>query len=89
MASVRYLTDILARIKDGDPCSTRDWDNKVVPRAVKKILKKYDLMGTYHPDIPVNQDLALADRYFEAGLELAELIGVQCTDTETVIRFTC
>ena len=42
MASVRYLTDILARIKDGDPCSTRDWDNKVVPRAVKKILKKYD-----------------------------------------------
>ena len=46
------------------------------------------LMGTYHPDIPVNQDLALADRYFEAGLELAELIGVQCTDTETVIRFT-
>ena len=88
MASVRYLTDILARIKDGDPCSTRDWDNKVVPRAVKKILKKYDLMGTYHPDIPVNQDLALADRYFEAGLELAELIGVQCTDTETVIRFT-
>ena len=45
MASVRYLTDILARIKDGDPCSTRDWDNKVVPRAVKKILKKYDLMG--------------------------------------------
>lgn len=88
MASVRYLTDILARIKDGDPCSTRDWDNKVVPRAVKKILKKYDLMGTYHPDIPVNQDFALADRYFEAGLELAELIGVQCTDTETVIRFT-
>ena len=88
MASVRYLTDTLARIKDGDPCSTRDWDNKVVPRAVKKILKKYALMGTYHPDIPVNQDLALADRYFEAGLELAELIGVQCTDTETVIRFT-
>lgn len=30
----------------------------------------------------------MADRYFEAGLELAELIGVQCTDTETVIRFT-
>ena len=88
MASVRYLTDILACIKDGDPCSTRDWDNKVVPRAVRKILKKYDLMGPYHPDIPVNQHLALADRYFEAGLELAELIGVQCTDTETVIRFT-
>lgn len=88
MASVRYLTQMLQRIKEGEACSTRDWDNKVVPKSVKKILKKYELAGTYNPDVPVNQDMELADRYFEAGLELAELIGVQCTDTETVVRFS-
>ena len=88
MASVRYLTQMLARIKEGEACSTKDWDNKVVPKSVQKILKKYDLKGTYCPETPVNQDMELADRYFEAGLELAELVGVQCTDTETVVRFS-
>ena len=68
MASVRYLTEMLERIKEGESCSTHDWDNKVVPKSVKKILKKYDLMGTYNPDVPVNQDLELADRFFAAGL---------------------
>lgn len=88
MASVRYLTEMLERIKEGEACSGRDWDNKIVPKSVKKILKKYELAGTYNPEIPVNQDLELADRFFEAGLELAETIGVQCTDTETVVKFS-
>lgn len=88
MASVRYLTEMLERIKEGESCSTHDWDNKVVPKSVKKILKKYDLMGTYNPDVPVNQDLELADRFFAAGLELAETIGIHCTDTETVAKFS-
>lgn len=88
MASVRYVTEMLNRIKEGEPCSTFDWDNKVLPKTVKKILKKHELNNKFNPEVPVNQDLELADRFFEAGLELAEVLGVQCTDTETVIHFT-
>ena len=36
MASVRYLTQMPQRITEGEAGSTRDWDNKVVPKSVKK-----------------------------------------------------
>ena len=88
MASVKYLTEMLARIKQGEPCSTKDWDSRRVPVTVMKILKKHDLMKKYNPQIPVNQDLKLADRFFEAGLDLAEELGIQCTDTETIVHFS-
>lgn len=77
MASVQYLTEMLARIKDGEPCTTKEWDSRRVPMTVMQILKKHDLTKKFNPDVPVNQDLALADRFFEAGLELAEVIGIQ------------
>ena len=79
MASVKKVTEMLHRIKEGESVGTREWDNKIVPQTVRKILKKYDLLKTYNPDVPVNQDLELADRYFQAGLELAETIGIHCT----------
>lgn len=88
MASVQLITEMLARIKDGETCSTRDWDNRVVPKTVRKVLKEYDIEHSYNKDVPVNQDMALADRFFEAGLALAEEIGIQCTDTETIVRFS-
>lgn len=88
MASVQRITEMLARIKDGESCTTHDWDNKIVPKTVRSILKKYDIAHTYNSAIPVNQDMALADRFFEAGLELAEVLGIQCTDTESIVRFS-
>ena len=39
MASVRYITEMLERIKEGESCTNWDWDNKVVPKTVKKMLK--------------------------------------------------
>jgi methylamine--corrinoid protein Co-methyltransferase len=88
MVSVQSVTEMLARIKEGESCTEKEWDTKVIPRTVKKILKKYDLMKTCNPDLPVNQDPELADRFFQAGLDLAEEIGILCTDTETVIHFS-
>ena len=32
--------------------------------------------------------MKLADRFFDAGLELAETLGVFCTDTESIVHFT-
>lgn len=88
MASVQYVTEMLARIKEGESCTNRDWDNKVVPKTVRSILKKYDIANTYNPKTPVNQDVSLADRFYEAGFELAQVLGVLCTDTETIVRFS-
>ena len=82
----RKLVEMLQRAKDGPACSVREWETKVIPQTVKKYLKKYDLEHIFNKEVPVNQDLALADRFFQAGLELAEEIGLLCTDTETVIK---
>jgi methylamine--corrinoid protein Co-methyltransferase len=80
------LVEMLQRAKDGPSCSVREWEIKVIPQTVKKYLKKYDLEHTFNKEVPVNQDLALADRFFEAGLELAVEIGLLCPETEAVIK---
>lgn len=88
MASINKLVQMMERVKDGPACRTEDWDYKIVPGTVREILKAHDLVGTYNPETPVNQDLNLADRFFEAGMELAERIGIHCTDTQTQILFS-
>ena len=42
----------------------KDWDQKIVPRTLKQIAKKYNLLGTCDPNNPVNTDGELADRFF-------------------------
>jgi len=88
MASVKKVTEMLYRIKNGESVTTADWDTKIVPKTVRSILKKYDLQKTYNEEVPVNQDRELADRFFDAGLELAETLGIHCTDTETVVKYS-
>lgn len=77
---------MLQRAKNGPPCSIREWDMERVPQTVNKYLKRYDLAGTFNKQEPVNQNLELADRFFQAGLEMAEEIGLFCVDTETIIN---
>lgn len=88
MSSLVYLTEILKRTKTGPSCTAQEWEQKVIPQHVRAMLKKYDLEKRFNPETPVNQDLDLADRFFQAGLELASTIGVLCTDTETVIMLS-
>ena len=38
MSSVKQLALMLERIKEGESCSNRDWDNKIVPKTVRQIL---------------------------------------------------
>ncbi|ATW24628.1 monomethylamine:corrinoid methyltransferase [Candidatus Formimonas warabiya] len=85
MASLVYLTEILKRTKNGPNYTAKEWEQKVIPQNVRAILKKYDLEKRFNSETPINQDLALADQFFQAGLDLASTIGVLCTDTETAI----
>lgn len=86
MGSMKNLVDMLQRAKDGPPCSVRRWETEVIPNKVKNYLERYDLIGTFNPEEPVNRDTALADRFFQAGLELAADIGMLCTDTESIVK---
>lgn len=88
MASIKKAVEMLQRAKEGPACTVKEWEYKVIPETNRKYLKKYDLAGTYNPKTPVNQDPALADRFFQAGLEMAEEIGLLFTDTESVIKVT-
>ena len=88
MASLEKLALMLQRAKEGPPCTLREWETKVLPQTVRKILKKFDLERTFNKDEPVNQDMELADRFFQAGLELAAEIGLMCPDTESTIRLS-
>lgn len=86
MASFKKLVEMLQRAKEGPPCTVREWEIERIPQTVKKFLKKYDLNKTFNKEEPVNQDLELADRFYRAGLDMAEEIGLLCVDTETVIK---
>jgi methylamine--corrinoid protein Co-methyltransferase len=80
------MVAMLARAKEGPACTEKEWEQKLIPEVNRKYLKKYDLEKKYNPDTPVNQDLKLADRFYEAGLEMAAEMGLLCTDTETIIK---
>lgn len=80
-----YL-DILDRAKTGPQIKKNDWDLEHVVIPTKQIVRKYDLKWDKHSVIPTDPDLA--DRVFQAALDLAEETGVYCINTERAIKFT-
>jgi methylamine--corrinoid protein Co-methyltransferase len=80
------MVEMLYRAKEGPACTEKEWEQKIIPETNRRYLKKYELEKKYNPDTPVNQDLELADRFYEAGLEMAAEMGLLCTDTETIIK---
>jgi len=80
--------DVLDRAHNGPFCTEKEWDTKVIPGGIAKVLKKYDLKGTCNPENPINCDDSLADAFWEGGLELAVDVGMLCTSTERVIKFS-
>lgn len=83
----RLLT-VLERAHTGPICETFEWDTRVIPGAIKKYLSTYELNKTCDPQNPINMDDELADRFFRAGMEAAEEIGLLCLDTHRVIKFS-
>jgi methylamine--corrinoid protein Co-methyltransferase len=82
------LMDVLDKAHKGPIIKQFDWDTRVIPGAINDKLKKFGLQKTCDPANPINQDLALADRYFEAALEVATEVGMLCTDTQRAIRYS-
>lgn len=80
-----YL-DILERAKTGPQVKKSDWDLEHVVIPTKQMVRKYDLHWDKHSVIP--NDPNLADRVFQAALELATEVGAYCINTERVIHFS-
>ncbi len=77
--------DLIERAEHGIPLTKEEWDFDRVTLTTKALTKKYDLKWNRHDVIP--QDNDLIDRLFQAGLELAQTIGVYFMNTKTVLRF--
>jgi methylamine---corrinoid protein Co-methyltransferase len=85
--SITNMLDVLDRAHEGPVTTVKEWDMRVVPGTAARMLKKHNLAGTCASKDPVNTDDSLADRFFEAGIELALELGMLCIDTERRITF--
>jgi len=78
--------EVLERATSGPMMSAKEYDMKVFIPAVRKVVKKYKIK--FDPNEPCPSDNDLADRVYQAAVELYSAVGTYCPDTERVIRFT-
>jgi methylamine--corrinoid protein Co-methyltransferase len=71
------LLDILDRMEKGPVTDEKEFDTQYVAANVKRLVKEYEIK--FDGVNLINTDDAMADRCFQAGLELAEKVGVLCT----------
>lgn len=81
------LLSALDRAENGPVLDEKDWDREVIGKNFRETLQKYDIRS--EADDPyVTADDELADRLFEAGMELAVKTGVYCIDTKRRMTWT-
>jgi len=78
--------EIMERATTGPIMTAKEYDMKVFIPAVKKAVKKYNIK--FDPENPCPADDDLADRIYQAALDLYADCGSYCTDTQRNIRFT-
>jgi methylamine--corrinoid protein Co-methyltransferase len=81
----RFL-DIIDRTYSGPLVDEEEFDLKIVAQGVKRVLQKYNLK--FNRDTIIQQDDALIDRAFEAGLDFLVECGVYNRSTGRLIKFT-
>ncbi len=78
--------DILDRTQSGPEVTKDSWDMDYVVLPVRELVKKYAI--SYNRNVVVPDDPGLADRIFEAAVELAANSGVYCPNTGRIIQFS-
>jgi methylamine--corrinoid protein Co-methyltransferase len=81
-----FMLGVLDKAENGPVVDEADWDRVYVYNRLKELVKKYDVRLDKSTMVP--DDDALADRVFEAGMELARETGIFCLDTERRMVFT-
>lgn len=75
-----YLLSVLDKAENGPIVKETDFDRQYIYNTITELVKKYDVR--WDKGVMVPNDDSLADRVFEAGLELARESGVYCLDTK-------
>lgn len=79
-----YL-NILDRIAGGLPMEKDAWDVDQVAMTTRELVRKYRIAWDKNVIVPNDPDLA--DRVFQAALDLAERLGVYWMSAKRVVRF--
>jgi methylamine--corrinoid protein Co-methyltransferase len=79
------LWEILSRSKEGPIVEEKQFDLSIFKKT-QELQKKYDIK--YDPEKPVDTNGDLADRVYQAGVELFLYIGTYCSTTKRIIKVT-
>ncbi len=77
---------VLERAETGPMMEEKEFELRLVAPTIRKLVKKYGIKFDRETIVPSDNDLA--DRVFEAGMELAAEIGVFCQTTSRRITWT-
>ena len=77
--------DVVERTSHGERMSESDFDT-MLWENVRALTEKYDIH--FDGETAVPSDDGLADRAYQAALELFVAIGFYCTNTQRAVRFT-
>lgn len=84
----QMLLNVIDKSENGPIVDENEWDAKYIGETVQSLIEKYDVQWDMQDQFVVCSDDGLADRTFEAGLELAREIGVYCVDTKRQMKFS-
>ena len=79
------IVEVLHRAETGPIMEEEDFERKLIAPTVKKLIKKYKIK--FNQAVIVSSDDDLADRVFQAGLDLAVETGMFCQSTSR--RIVC
>lgn len=88
MKHTTRLLDILDRTENGPIIDESQWDIFIVPSEIAKLQAEFDINFKNIGNTIIPSDDALADRLYEAGLALANRIGVFCTSTSRRVMWS-
>ncbi|UCG04808.1 MAG: monomethylamine:corrinoid methyltransferase [Desulfobacterales bacterium] len=77
--------DVIGRSESGPLVKEKEFDLRV-GRVARQMIEKYDIK--YDPQNVIPADDGLADRVYQAGLDLFLELGIYCRDTGRLMKFT-
>jgi methylamine--corrinoid protein Co-methyltransferase len=80
-----WLVEITKRAQSGPFMKENDYD-LMLTRRIKDLVKQYGVKYDANNLVPADDDMA--DRVFQAGLQLFCEVGVYCQTTERIIKFS-
>lgn len=84
----QMLLNVIDKAETGPILDENEWDKKYIGQTAQDLIEKYDISWSMTDQFIVSTDDDLADRTFEAGMELAREVGVYCVNTKRQMSFS-